>query len=177
MIESLLGLARTHMNPRAETVRRTIEQAFDDFPYPGDAQLVSPGDDGGVDLREDLKGKHWKEIPRDILRYHHDDLPFLSNIGLRYYLPAYLLAALEDDWDFLHFVIFNLAPTLDMYGYESKQDYLRKRFSEFTPTQKLAIREFMEFVRDEMSDRPMRSQIASALEDYWGTVEPAPPSN
>src|SRR5688572_11923892 len=128
------------MNPRAEAVRRAIEQAFDGVPYPGDARLVSSEDDESVDLRENLKGRHWKEIPRDILRYHHDDLPFFSNIGFRYYFPAYLLAALEDDWDFLHFVIYNLAPTVDMHGYESRLDYLQKRFAEFTPAQKVAIR-------------------------------------
>jgi hypothetical protein len=83
------------MNPaRLEKLIQQIEAAFAGMEQPGDEEIVP-------DLRQlednfDLKGRHWRELSvADILR--HNGSPFVfAPVAYRFFLPAYLLAALRD---------------------------------------------------------------------------------
>jgi hypothetical protein len=102
--------ART-MKSRLDQLKNLIEQAFADVPYPGDGGIGSNPDDWeSAELNEHFRGLHWKDIPRDVLQYHQHDLPSFSPVGLRYYLPTYLFAALEDFADTPDFTVYNVEP-------------------------------------------------------------------
>src|SRR5258706_12502111 len=73
----------------AQQVARQIAKAFADAPYPGD-------DDIGWDGIEDtLRGKHWRELPLDVIFRERGELSFLSAAGFRFYLPAFMLGVLK----------------------------------------------------------------------------------
>jgi hypothetical protein len=150
---------------RNESVRSEIVQAFSDTPYPGDDQIVAYRDDESVDLRESFKGKHWRDISREALRYHHDDLPSLSRAGLRYYLPAYLLAALDEP-GVPEFILYELTPFDERAG-QPLHSYLVSRFSDFSDSEKRAIRAFLELIREERADSYFRDKMEPAMRQYW----------
>ncbi len=143
-----------------------IEEAFVGVPYPGDADITHVSDEEGTRLRKSFQGKHWKEIPRDVLRYHHDNLAFFTPRGLQYYLPAYLFAALDDFWDILDFVLSHLVPSRqeDMKEFRAG---VEAQLGGFTPAQRRALRAFLEYVRDERSERCIPEKLERVLNVYW----------
>jgi hypothetical protein len=108
------------------------------------------------------EGQHWKSIPRDVLRQHSSDLALFSLDGFRFYLPAYLLAALDDFWDVREFVLSHLTPP------EAEDSEQRRRFEHLTPAQKNAVRACLEYFRDEAPGDVSRAHVAEALARYWG---------
>jgi hypothetical protein len=79
---------------RLERLIQQIEAAFAGMEQPGDEEIVP-------DLRQlednyDLKGRHWRDLTAaDILE--HEGSPFLfTPVAYRFFLPAYLLAAVRD---------------------------------------------------------------------------------
>ena len=64
-----------------------IRRAFQKVPYPG--RKI-----GDQDEFQRIRGKRWQELSVEDLNYDHE-LLFFNSDGLRYYLPAYLLALLE----------------------------------------------------------------------------------
>jgi hypothetical protein len=87
-------------------VRRHVERAFADRAYPGDEQIADAdpryADYEGHMVTAFHRGKHWQDISlRHLLDEYPGDpsacLAFMTAEGWRYYLPAYLLMALE--WD------------------------------------------------------------------------------
>ncbi len=84
---------------------------FADALYPGDGGIGYNLDDWeGAAVNRDFKGYHWREVPRDTLADHHYDLTFFSPEGRRFYLPAYMIAALDDFYEIHDPVIYNLTP-------------------------------------------------------------------
>jgi hypothetical protein len=88
------------------TLRRAVEHAFAKREYPGDDRIADsdpryPAYEGHT-VTAFHQGKDWREIT---LRHLFDDYPgdptacmaFMQPEGWRYYLPAYLLIAL--DWE------------------------------------------------------------------------------
>lgn len=159
---------------RLKLLKRQIEEAFKDIPYPGDREMAEDPDDWEcVELMNAFKGKHWRELDSEALRRNHDT--FLSIAGLQYYFPAYLTAALDDLEDILPFTVYGLcfsSPEASSADVDVRKWQL-ERFNSFTPAQKRAIKAFLEYVRDEYSEywTHDRSGPARALEDYWGQVD------
>lgn len=152
------------MSSELERLKQQIEQAFADVPYPGDENIgADPYDWECAELNQHLRGKHWREIPRDLLQYHQHDLPSFSPAGLQYYLPAYLLAALDNFVDVPDFTVYHVNPEVgDLH------DYWAKRFEGMTAAQKNAIRSWLEYLRDEMSRTIDLKHVNAALNNYWG---------
>jgi hypothetical protein len=162
------------MNPsRLEALKQEIEAAFAGVPYPGDEHIAySNIDFDGSRVAAAFKGKHWKELTPDEL--HWNEMNFLSPAGLHFYLPAYLLASLEDYNGTLN---EDIRP-LSVYGLTlNDEDTPRNRriresqlkeFAAFSPAQKRAIRAFLEYARDEWTDEfPGGDEPKQALERYW----------
>jgi hypothetical protein len=87
-----------------EDVRRAIESAFEARPYPGDDRIADSDpryeDYEGHAVARFHRGKNWQKITLRHLRdvYGGDAsacLAFMTAEGWRYYLPAYLLIALD----------------------------------------------------------------------------------
>ena len=153
---------------RHEALRRQIEAAFANAPYPGDDHIGFDADDWeSAELARAFKGRHWQELSPAELQYHSSS--FLSLEGFRYYLPAYLLAALEDHGNLMPHTVYGL--TLPQ-GSSPEEQRLRawqlERFEGLSSTQKRAVRAFLEYARDEASHYFSQGQEPRlALERYW----------
>jgi hypothetical protein len=160
-------------NHQLRLLKEQIERAFADTPYPGDDHITGPfeaWDWESEELRDAFRGKHWKELmPYDVF-YHHDT--FLCPAGFQFYLPAYLLAALDDYNNVILFTVFSLCP------YHPPEKVLSptllawnlRRYDQLTPEQKQAVCAFLDFVReDPQLGRyfPDRHEIDEAIEKYW----------
>ena len=100
-----MGEAFSDLVDRA-SVRRRVELAFAERPYPGDERIAESDSRyesyEGHAVTAFHRGKTWSEIT---LRHLVDDyagdpsacLAFMTPKGWRYYLPAYLLIALQPD--------------------------------------------------------------------------------
>jgi hypothetical protein len=91
-----------------QELAKKIEDVFANTPYPGDNSL---GRDWEI---EPFVGKHWKTIPLNVVMSRREELLSFSPAGFRFYLPAYLIAALvhpEETVDTLpNNILWSLAP-------------------------------------------------------------------
>jgi hypothetical protein len=162
------------MNPsRLEALKQEIEAAFTGVLYPGDDRIAySNIDFDGSRLAAAFKGRHWKELTPDEM--HWNEMIFLSREGFHYYLPAYLLASLEDyngtlNEDIRPLTVYGLTLSAeDTPLHRRLRESRLKDFEVFTPAQKRAIRSFLEYARDEWTDEfPGGDEPKQALERYW----------
>lgn len=162
------------IDSRLEALKREIEAAFADVPYPGDEHIAySNIDADGSKLAAAFKGKPWKELTAHDLHWH--EMAFLSREGLHYYLPAYLLASLEDHSgtlfeDIRPFTVYGLT-LMDEDSPRSRRlrESQSKEFEIFTSAQKRAIRSFLEYARDAWADEfTAEDSPKKALDRYWG---------
>jgi hypothetical protein len=79
------------------TLLLRIDEAFRDKPHPGDEQIVRTADDPeSARIRDYLAGRHWRDVPYDVLEQLSSALPFLSAAGYRFYLPALMAFSVVD---------------------------------------------------------------------------------
>ncbi|HEY3487865.1 MAG TPA: DUF6714 family protein [Gammaproteobacteria bacterium] len=103
------------------------------------------------DLDEKLD---WSRIPPDALNECSSSLSFFDAEGMRFHLPAYLLADL--DGTYKHGMAYHLT---DVGGFE--------QFALLSPMQHAAVCEFLQYIVDEESYIFQRSDISRALNEYW----------
>ncbi len=148
---------------RRAFVGKSIRAAFKNLPYPGDDNLgYDRKNPDGAAINYDFRGYDTDEVPRHILAYHHYHLSFFSAEGRQYYLPAYMVTALDND------ICGTLMPTI---YYLQRDDASRfdSQYSFYAATQKAAIRQFLEYIRDEsVDDEEAKEQAQKALDGYWG---------
>jgi hypothetical protein len=160
-------------------VASEIRKAFADTPYPGDDNIVVKFLMQGVEIEEPereelaaaLRGKSWKDVGTDIVRYHYDGLALLTPQGQRYYLPAYMLAALNGPSEDINidFVVYHLQIPSEP---DLRELHLRN-FAVFEPAEKQAIRMFLEHMQMAM-DSGLRKDATKALDAYWDSSTPKP---
>lgn len=76
-----------------------IDNIFGQMSYPGDGHIVY--DNSGVhleckEIKEALKGRHWRNVSFETLEKLNTALPFLSQEGYRFYLPAFMVFSVSD---------------------------------------------------------------------------------
>ena len=79
-----------------------ITAAFENEPYPGNLNLLE--DNSGYDLeatniRNALKAHTWQQLPDKVMAYEQSGYAWLSPMGFKYYLPAYLCFAVRDYYE------------------------------------------------------------------------------
>lgn len=82
-------------DPRVAAVCAEIRSAFAHTPYPGDEQLTELVDDEATENAMELRGLRWQSVHPKLLANCYTALTFLSDAGLRYFLPAFLMADLQ----------------------------------------------------------------------------------
>jgi hypothetical protein len=139
----------------AVQVKKKIEAAFADVPYPGDENLVRSTNPENLDAAKFFKGVKWwdwKDRPSELLSPKINGyLFFLSPAAFRYYLPLYMIQALVDynRSDLLPGeVISSLAPP----DKEHINKHVTKRISLLTTAELEAIHHYLEFFRREHGD-------------------------
>lgn len=98
----------------------------------------------------------WSAISVDNLNNYHWGLSYLDAEGLRFHLPAFLLAELRDEYRFD--LIFKLT-CLDKHS--------KQKFSLLNQEQCKVIRDFLEWAMDDDDYQIDRGKIIDALIYYW----------
>lgn len=187
-----------------QTVINHIRQAFGRNEYPGDRFLQGSfdGPEPAEAVRPFRGQTDWQTIEPVLLDAHSEALNFFSEAGLRFFLPAYLIADLQDK---LHtadpvFVLSHGFSDLSIehriedqtfirragrtalvnprrYGATTFFDYARWRLSVFTREEAQAIVAYLRYKRDVDPHNIQRDQIEAALELYWlERIKAAPPA-
>ena len=106
--------------------------------------------------RQSDEKENWSRIPPDALNECHSSLSFFDAEGMRFHLPAYLLADLNGSYK--HGVAYCLT---DLGELSTKQ------FAMLSPMQRAAVREFLEYIAEEDEYAFQRPNILRALSEYW----------
>ncbi|GAC1353099.1 MAG: hypothetical protein NVSMB1_22880 [Polyangiales bacterium] len=122
-------------------------QGLDDYALPDERR----------DLRERDEKDDWTVLSAEELNSANSSLSFFDAEGMRFHLPAYLIADLRGDYR--HDVVFTLC-----------QAAVRaERFSLLTGAQRVAVRRYLEFVAKESDHDFDRLDIEQCLAGYWST--------
>jgi hypothetical protein len=189
------------MNNR-EAVIEQIYEAFEGNEFPGDGFLLGSFD--GCEPFEEIKpfkGRDdWQAIDACLLDAHYAGLSFFSEAGLRYFLPAYLVADLKEELataDPLFTLVHGFSDVTvthhtgsrefertigrrslvnpRRYGAATFLDYARWRLSIFTREEAKAIVAYLKYKRESDPHSIEGDEIDAALSLFWlGRAENAP---
>lgn len=98
----------------------------------------------------------WQRITAADLNRCYSSLSFFDAAGMRFHLPAYLLAEIDGNYPFDLVMTF-----LDMSGHTLEQ------FSLFTAPQKGAVADYLRFIQDQPGHWLDVHKIDFALECFW----------
>jgi hypothetical protein len=98
----------------------------------------------------------WTRLTIEDLNRCHSSLSFFDADGMRFHLPAFLLAELEGTLS--NGVLFYLT-NLDDYG--------RSHFRSLTDAQRAAVRQFLLLFKDDSDFTFERPDIERALNEFW----------
>ena len=167
--------------PNPQRVQEAIRRAFASSVYPGDDQLRgSDMGDEPYEVEQAFRGKRrWQDLDPRWLDEVPDGLSsalsFLSDAAFRFYLPAYLLADLNEQLERVtpvfhltqEFLNRNLGKAINprVCGELTWDQYGRQRCDPLTHEQTAAIVDYLRVMarRNEFDN----SAIDQALSNYW----------
>lgn len=106
-------------------------------------------------LREKDEKEDWRNISIESLNECNSSLSFLDAEGMRFHIPAYLIADLNGDYRFG--LAFSLVNPL---GIEAQ-------FKLLSESQRSAVRRYLEYIAQEKHYAFDREAIVQALSGYW----------
>ncbi len=114
-----------------------------------------------MQLFEDFKmlfeQPNWKNIPSSELERCNSSLSFFDAKGMRFHLPAFMIAELNNEFTFE--LIFCLINDIE---------YVKTQFVALSKKQKEAVKLYLEYIiEDEKGYYGDKNQIKSALDNYW----------
>lgn len=149
------------MNSR-ETLRRRLEAAFADVPYPGDGNIAPHECGECAGMRKALQGTHWRDwVEKPVMEVRRQaELPLLSAEALRFFLPAFLMAVLRDpdgaQWIFEQF----------LYALDPEETKRPKRMLEFlkllSEEQRAALLSFIDWAAAEIPEYTLPERLEAA---------------
>ena len=165
----------------AEAIKTRIRDAFSGVEFPGDWCLRASHEGEEPYLVEKaFAGKRdWRTLEPSFLDQAPDGyasaLSFFSDEAFRFYLPAYLIADLDDKLGTAT-PVFHLTHGFEdrarteklnprRYGERTWSESCRHKFAVFDRTQVAAIVAYLEFKRE--ADDFARPRIDQALANYW----------
>jgi hypothetical protein len=166
---------------RANEVKAKIRSAFASVEYPGDWCLRDSNEGEEPFLVEKaFKGKtDWTALDAAFIDQAPDGfgtaLSFFSDEAFHFYLPAYLIAHIDEKLN-QHDPAFHLTHGLDdksrnekinprRYGERTWFEFARYKFAMFSREEAGAIVEYLKWRRD--TDEISRKRIDQALANYW----------
>lgn len=107
-------------------------------------------------LREQDEKENWEAIPPERLSQCYSSLSFFDPEGMRFHLPAFLVAELNGD--FQGDLLFHLTEL---------HDYIRHQYRLLSHAQRSAVRDYLLFIREDSRYVLDRLRIDDALATYW----------
>lgn len=149
----------------AQEVGRAIEAAFAGVTLGGGVGLQEAqglddyaDDETRAAYRATDEKDDWHRIPAEELQRCNSSLSFFDAEGMRFHLPAYLLADLRDDYGFGMAFCLTHGSDYDRY------------FRLLSVTQRRAVTAFLRHILDDPDYEHDRPHILHALEGYWTDV-------
>lgn len=171
-----------------------IRRAFCDTEHPGDAFLQGSheGCEPGEAIAPFIGVTDWSQLDPMVLDANYNALSFFSEGGFRYFLPAYLIADLEERLQTAD-PVFHLTNGFSdkvveipagqriykktigksafvnprRYGAMTWQDHARCQLSVFTREEAGAIVAYLEYKRDADPHRLNAEEINASLDGFW----------
>lgn len=106
--------------------------------------------------RERDEKEYWNRIETRHLNACSSSLSFFDSLGMRFHLPAFIVADLRGEFD------MGMEFTLTHF-----EDYSREKFGLLSPTQRQIVREYLQFLREDPDSEFDYPHIDRALNDYW----------
>lgn len=119
------------------TVIRLIEDAWADVPYPGDENIFTPDSYDDEDIVNYFQGTTWRGHDPVALRAHSSAFTFFTPAAFHYWLPAFMIAAIENPHE--------ADVILDQIPQSLSNQYARERWTLFTKTQRNAVVAYLRF--------------------------------
>jgi hypothetical protein len=168
-----MNMNNSTLDQRKASVRTAIITAFSQVPYPGDNNIATPDlDVARVSyIASPFKKQNCQTISFDVLAEWVSSLYILSIEAVHYFLPAFLLASLEDpdlSSDLIEQTIHYVAGVAFRGGVEDPA--FVAIFEKFSIWQHNAIRAWLELMiplTTEGDGDPLFDHIHHALEAYW----------
>ncbi|MGA2038855.1 MAG: hypothetical protein ABSH42_06220 [Bryobacteraceae bacterium] len=169
------------LSPLTQELAKEIEDEFKDVPYPGDdAMLSSPSAPEGRRYRADFLGRHWREVIDPEFLQQHATLRVLSVAARRFYLPAFLIGAIDypnEARDWVDAWTEQLYPRFEIPCSTPVKELVTREWNQLTEAltagQKHAIRLFLDHLLATQADawwepEPPGNLIARMIANYWG---------
>jgi hypothetical protein len=106
--------------------------------------------------RQQDEQEDWSRIPVKDLNSCHSSLSFFDDEGMRFHLPAFLIAELQEQYD--HGMAFQL-------GYLS--DLSMRQYALLNAAQREVVRDVALFLADDEDHSFDRPQLLRAIDEYW----------
>ena len=150
----------------ANELREKIESAFADVTL-GEGIGLKEGrgldDYEGPDVLAQLHAQDertdWRRLTSEYLLSYQSSISFTDAEGMRFHLPAWMLAELRDEG------IVGLIGSLCRIA-----PHHEHQFSLLSPAQRSVVRDFLEFMRDDPEYSHERAEIYAAIEHIWSQV-------
>jgi hypothetical protein len=153
-----------------DEVIRDIGAAFADVAYPGDDQLVY--DNSGrhlecTQVREVFRGRSWRDLDLETLRRNASALFFFTPAAYRYYLPAFLIAAVRD-FERADVIPDTIVCTLKKPK-DSGEDAMlfQQRIEGLSEPQRNAVRSFLSHLATTHAGSDPLGDYQDTLRSYW----------
>ncbi len=113
-------------------------------------------DEVNAACREKDEKENWIRISSADLNKYYSSLSFFDAKGMRFHLPAYMIAELKGEYFFgMAFALTHLS------------DYPKTQFAELNLKQRQAVREFLFWLSANEDYDYNKPHIERALRDYW----------
>ena len=146
-----------------QSLLEMVKVNFQDIPAPTFDKIIRHGCDECNELRSDLVKYRRLEVPLEVVRYHWTDLPLLTPQARRYYLPSYLLHAIETgNLGIIERLIFHL------YTEEFDDEAGRRYCLTFTKGERSTICAFLDYVTATYNDDwPENDDYLNQARETW----------
>lgn len=158
----------------AESLRKLILVAFESTEYPGDNNIVlgvcPPNMPDYIAVHNLYKGYKWNAFSDDFFYSHGEvqsSIGFLTQKAFLYYLPAFMLHVISDEWnDDINGLISDILSELDY----TKHAIASLFFTQLSEMQLKCIALFIDFLvlnGDKYSGFYVE-ELKKMLNEYWG---------
>ena len=138
---------------------QNIKKAFRWTPYPGNENIVCSYIDEGYFTYKSFRKKHWRKVDLEMVFKQRESLIFMTPSAIRFYIPAFMIAALTDTEGIdvgLNIIFFVLRD-------------MKKDFQIFSKREKEGIKAYLEYFVHYPYDSFSKNDAIKVLGLYWNT--------
>lgn len=162
-----------HLVDDREVLLKSIDQAFANSVYPGDARLFR---DDGCDeteceqVRQVVEGKHWAALKIGDVAYRDNLVLYLTPAGYRYFLPGLMKLSLKNPeiYDLAAYIASALTPATK--DHQPRGNWLADYKNAFSVEQQRVIRDFLIWANTRFEGQSPYDAAGVALSTIWDGI-------